>query len=788
MTINATALVQILDHAAADGRSALLEHEVYQLLEAAGCRTPRWLLLPSGEEPDAARLRDLARGGGQLMLKIVSPEIAHKTDVGGVAKVAADPAAVADGARRMLDEVPRRYARALQEGHGKPPAALAELRGAELEQAIAGQIRGVLVVERIAVEGEGPGSEVLFGLRHSREFGPVLTLGIGGVDTELLGEACRRGLAHVSASTTLVDEQGLLAAFRGTLAYQRLAGLTRGGRRLVEDEALLRVLRAFREIGAVLGTDDGSNGYTVTELEVNPFAAAGGELVALDGLLRFRRRRAAPAPRPLASLGPTLRPQSLAVVGVSSKGMNMGRIILRNVIAEGFDRQRLYVIRPGCEEIDGVRCVPDVKALPERVDVLVVAVSADQVGALMEELVEHDKAVGVILIPGGMAEKEGGAGIDERIRTAIGRGRQLGRPLAAVGGNCLGILSRPGHYHTLFIPQSKLPLPTGGKGNVAFISQSGAYMITRMSKLDWLSPRYAVSTGNQVDLTVSDFMRHIAEDVEVRTFAVYVEGFRDGDGLAFARAVREVTAQGRDVIFYKAGRTAEGKVATSGHTASLAGDYEVCEAILHQAGAYVARTFVEFLDLTKVSSLMGGKRWGGRQLAALSNAGFETVGIADGLRGDRWRLELASLSPATRQQLAASLAKGHLDTLIDVRNPLDLTPMATDEAHEDVVRAFFADPGVDLVLCATVPLTPAMATLAEGVPEEDSIRGLKSLVNRLGRIVPQLDKPLVVCFDSGPLYDPLAHAIEEIGVPVFRSADDAVRVMGLYLEGRLARR
>jgi acyl-CoA synthetase (NDP forming) len=786
MTFDATPLIQILDHAAADGRAALLEHEVYQLLEAAGCRTPRWLLLRAGEAPDAARLGELGRGTGQLVLKIVSPEIAHKTDVGGVAKVAASPAAVVDGVRRMLDEVPRRYARALQEGHGRPPAAYEGLQGAALEQAIAGQIRGVLVVERVAVEGEGPGSEVLVGLRHSREFGPVLTLGIGGVDTELLGEACRRGLAHVSCSTTLVDEQGLLVAFRGTLAYQRLAGQTRGGRRLVDDAAMLRVIRAFRAIGAALGTGDGTSGYTVTELEVNPFAAAGGELVALDGLLTFRHRRAAPSARPLASLGPMLRPQSVAVVGVSAKGMNMGRIILRNVIACGFDRQRLYVIRPGSPEIDGVRCVPDVQSLPERVDLLVVAVGADQVGALIEELVEHDKAVGVILIPGGMAEKEGGEGIDERIRAAIARGRQLGRPLAAVGGNCLGILSRPGRYHTLFIPQSKLPLPTGGKGNVAFISQSGAYMITRMSKLGWLSPRYAVSTGNQVDLTVSDFMRHMAEDAEVRTFAVYVEGFRDGDGLAFARAVREVTAQGRDVIFYKAGRTAEGKIATSGHTASLAGDYEVCEAILHQAGAHVARTFVEFLDLTKVSSLMGGKRWTGRRLAALSNAGFETVGIADSLRGDRWHLELAALSPTTRQQLAVALAKGRLDALIDVRNPLDLTPMATDEAHEDAVRAFFADPGVDLVLCATVPLTPAMATLADG-PEEDSIRSLKSLVTRLGRIVPQLDKPLLTSCDSGPLYDPLSHAIEEIGVPVFRSADDAVRVMGLYLEGRLAR-
>jgi len=759
MTVAESALNAILEAAHAEGRSSLLEHEVYRFLAAAGCRVPRFHFVRAGAAPPEAReLEAIAGAGGQLMLKIVSPEIAHKTAVGGVARAAAEPATVREAIARMLAEVGRRAPHA--------------------------ELRGVLLCERLALEGTGPGSELLIGLRHNREFGPVLTMGVGGIDTELLGEVCRSGLAVVSASARLCTRERLLAILEPTLAYRRLSGRTREGRRLLEEAVILETLGAFLAIGEAFRDGASEGRFTVSELEVNPFGVAGGTLYALDGLLRFRPRSSLPLLRPLASLDAMLRPKSVAVIGVSSKGMNMGRIILRNLLESGFDRSRTHVVRPGEQELDGVRCVPSVAELPERVDLLVVVVGADQVPSLMEELVRHDRAVGVVLIPGGMGEKEGGAALEARTRDALERAHREGRKLVACGGNCLGIVSRPGRYHPLFIPQDKLPLRENGRSNLAFISQSGAYRVSRVSKLGWLSPRYAVSTGNQVDLTVSDFLLKLGEDPEVRTFACYVEGFKDGDGESFAEAVSEVVASGRDVIFYKAGRTTEGKSASSGHTASLAGDYDVCAAILHEAGAHVARGFVEFLDLCKLSSLQGEKRWAGPRLGALSNAGFETVGIADNLRGDGYTLELARLAEATRGRLAEALRRGKLDTLVDVRNPLDLTPMADDQAHEDAVRALLDDPGVDLVLCATIPLTPAMATLSEGVPPEQSIASPKSLVGRLGRLAPEAEKPIVCSIDSGTPYDPMARALEEVGVPVFRSADEAVRAMGRYLAGR----
>lgn len=778
-------LQAILDQAAAEGRSCLLEHEVYQFLELAGCVVPRFLFVTPGQQLDDAALRQL--DPAHVYLKVVSPAIAHKTDVGGVERVAATAEAVQAAIGRMLEQVPTRYVEWLARHPELKPEGFENLAADQVARSVRESIRGFLLVQPIVAEGKGPGSELLAGLRHNREFGPVLTLGVGGVDTELLSAACHKGLAVVTGSPLMMTDAQLLDLMRPTLAYQRLTGKTRERKVLVTDDTLRAAIAAFCRIAEHFGSDGKPGCWTVTELEVNPFTASAGQLVALDGLLKFRRSTELAPERPDDSIRALLHPRSLAVVGASAKSMNMGRIILRNVLEAGFDRSRAYAIHPSATEIEGVRCFADVQSLPERVDVLVLAVAADQVPDVMEALVEHDKAVGVILIAGGMGEKAGGESIEARVKRAIASAREQSRPLVVNGGNSLGVVSRPGHYHTLFIPTNKLPLRLDGKSNVAFLSQSGAYMISRLSRLDWMSPRFAVSTGNQVDLTVTDYLRFLSDDPAVHTFAVYAEGFKDADGLAFARAVRMAIQKGKDVIFYKAGRTTEGKSATSGHTASVAGEYDVCESIAREAGALIARTFPEFLDLLKVSSLMGDRNWSGRRLAAMSNAGYETVGIADSVRGEGYNLQLAKLQPATREALSQALVKGRLDGLVDVRNPLDITPMGNDETHELVVRAFLQDPEVDIVLCASVPLTPAMATLAEGVPEEKSIRSEGSLVNRLGRLAKESNKPLAACIDSGVLYDPLVRALEDRGIPTFRSADDAMRTLGLYAEMRLAR-
>ncbi len=126
-------------------------------------------------------------------------------------------------------------------------------------------------------------------------------------------------------------------------------------------------------------------------------------------------------------------------------------------------------------------------------------------------------------------------------------------------------------------------------------------------------------------------------------------------------------------------------------------------------------------------------------------------------------------------RLGKVLAAHKLDKLVNARNPLDLTPMATDQAYEECVRVLLDSPDVDAVIASLVPLTPAMLT----TPKEITKPG--SLVERLPKILAGTDKPVIVNVDSGPLYEPMVNALRAAGVPVFRSCDQAVRVLGRYI-------
>ena len=170
---------------------------------------------------------------------------------------------------------------------------------------------------------------------------------------------------------------------------------------------------------------------------------------------------------------------------------------------------------------------------------------------------------------------------------------------------------------------------------------------------------------------------------------------------------------GKEVVFYKAGRTPEGKSATSGHTASLAGDFMVCESCVRQAGAIVAQNFNQFQDLFLLAETLHGKKIRGNRLAAVSGAGFEAVGMADSIQSDDYSMQLAPFAAETVDKIAVVLREKRLDALVGIVNPLDINPAADDDAHARIAGILASDPGVDAVVLGLDPLSPAMHTLAE---------------------------------------------------------------------------
>jgi acyl-CoA synthetase (NDP forming) len=757
------------------GRTTLLEPEGLDVLAAAGIAVPRWLFVrdaegldgsepggalvltggepgdagaPSGAGPRGVGLTGAVLDelpGARVVVKVVSSHVAHKTEVGGVAIVPRDRAAVAGAIRAM---------------------------GTRLGDAA----EGYLIAEHVEHDA-ALGGELLLSLRWTDDFGAVVSVGAGGIQAEALAADLRPGreIAIVSPSLTPPGAIGpvLAAATAVRLATSPLRG----------QPPRLPLAHLVEVVGRLLAVGEALAPAELHECEINPAAVTADGLVALDVLVTLGDGPASVRPpRPVHKLARLLEPRSVAIVGVSSTS-NPGRVILGNLVHEGFARDRIVVVKPGVDEIDGVRCVPDLAALPGKVDLFVIALSAAQAPAFVAEVIERDLAESLIVIPAGFEEKRGGGDLAARMRDALAaaRARPDGGPLIN-GGNCLGIRSRPGRYDTLFIPRWKLPAGSQA-APIALITGSGAFAVTRLSRLGRLDPRYVVTVGNQMDLTVGDYLAHLADDPAVRVFGVYVEGFAPLDGVRFLEAAARITAGGRTVLLYRAGRTSAGARASASHTAAIAGDATVTRELARAAGVLVAETPAAFDDLLRTFTLLDGRIARGRRLGAVSNAGSECVTIADHLGP----LQLPAFSPATEAGLAAILGPAGIDAVVDVHNPLDLTPIADGAIYEAVARTVLEADEVDVGLVGIVPVTDTLDALPAGPGHPEDLARPDAVAARLARLWRETTKPWVAVVDAGPLYDPFTARLAAAGIPTFGTADAATRALAAFCDAAIGR-
>ena len=785
---------QIFSNAWDQGRDFLFEFEVYELLAKSGAETlPRARLIERGVRIPDDEL--VAMPGEKSVLKIVSPYIVHKTEVGGVRVVDKAPDKIRSAVRRMLYEVPENYAAGLDRAQESLPAHYQGLTGDALTAAVSRDIKGVLQVQYMPPDSAAFGNELIVGLRHTREFGTILSAGLGGTDTELYAKRFRKGQAIVAASPAMCTKERFFKLYRKTISYRKLAGLTRGQRRIVTDEQLVECFESFIRMGNTYSCENPEAVFVIYELEINPFAFSDFLMVPLDGMCRFSKQKRTVPKRPLSKINNLLHPVRMGIIGVSSTRKNFGRIILDNVLAQGFDPENMVIFKKGMAQFQGIDCLPDLAALENRgkvkLDLFIVAVEADQVPALVEDVIKKDAAHAVMLISGGLGETHDSKNKAGRVVDAICAARSRpdtdGGPVF-LGANCMGVISLPGSFDTWFIPKEKLPKDKAcprSFSRAALISQSGAFMVYRSHQCPQLAPAYMISMGNQTDLTLGDMMTYFKDSEQVDVIAVYAEGFNYLDGLAFCRAVRDAVLAGKEVVFYKAGRTPEGQAATSSHTASLAGDYMVCESCVSQAGAIVARTFSEFQELMLLAETLNTKTIHGNRLAAVSGAGFEAVGMADSIQSDDFTMEFARFGNKTIADLRSVLAAKGLDRLVTISNPIDINPAADDQVHGDIAAILCRDPGVDAVILSMDPMSPAMQTL-DTVPEDRfSMHHKDAILQRLIHLNNTSATPIVAVVDGGRLYDPLRDALMAGGIPVFNVCDGAVAALSLYIQGRL---
>lgn len=742
----------ILEKALADGRSFLYEFEVYQLLLCMGLNAPSLVYIPTLEQFDPDSLNMILTP--EVVVKVVSPDIAHKTDFGGVEFTA-----------NTVEDVVRAYRKVKEQVQTNAPEA---------------SFRGVMVVEKIEFK-QSFGHEVLASLRQDPFFGPVVSFGAGGVFTEFFAREFgdKKGLAI--RSTFGLDQEAISGMIRQPAICQPLSGSIRGvPRPLIEEEQLIELLEALRNLADRYSPHSPQSHFTIHELELNPVVVTSDRrLVAVDGLVQFGDRKISDTPRPLGKIRKLLEPKSALVAGASATAKNPGRIILENLVSgEGVPKEHIYALHPKADEIAGVRAIRTLSELPEKVDLAVISVPAEGALLLLEELVMKRLAESVILISGGFGETEEGREKEVRLRKILEASHQTkDGGMVVNGGNCLGIYSRLGGYNTFFLPPYKVDFKEARGENVALISQSGAYLVSQASNFErTIRPRYAISFGNQIDLTVTDYLEYLKDDPEVDVYAIYLEGFRPYRGRRFLEVAEEIVQSGRAVIMFKAGRTAEGSAAASSHTAAMAGDFGVAKEVLRQVGVVHCETLNQFEDYLKTFSFLQARPPMGNRVSIVSNAGFECTVAADQLFG----LKLAQYTDATRKTLEGIMPAA----IVSVRNPLDCTPGTPTDKFLQMIEAVAEDENTDCVIASPLPLSPFLNTLPAGPGHNEDITREDSVPSGLIRIARQTQKPLIVCVDSGRLYDPMARQMEMAGLPVFRRIDRATRAMSVYVNYR----
>lgn len=439
------------------------------------------------------------------------------------------------------------------------------------------------------------------------------------------------------------------------------------------------------------------------------------------------------------SLQSILQPRAVAVVGASQNPTSVSHAVLTNLLAAEFPGP-IYPVNPKYQALEGLKCYPNVSALPAGVDLAVICIPAPAVAAVADECGRAGIG-GLITITAGFREVgPQGKALEEQLRAVLAKypGMRM------IGPNCLGVISPVSRLNASFAAAS----PPAGR--VAFLSQSGALCT---SVLDWARDQqigfsHFVSIGNMLDVEVADLLEFLADDPHTSSVILYIESIVSGR--RFVSAARRF-ARRKPIVAYKAGRFSESAKAAASHTGAMAGEDNVYETAFRRSGVVRVLNVGNLFDCAEL--LASGKPPAGDRLAIVTNAGGPGVMATDTLIAKGGRL--ARLSPATMQRLNAALPPcwSH-------GNPIDVLGDAPPERFGLAVETVLADEGVDAAL---VILTPQAMT--------DPTRSAKCVAP----VAAAAKKPVFVSWMGAQAVAEGRRELERVGVPAYHAPEDAIR-------------
>lgn len=593
---------QVISKALSAHRTSLSEPEAKLLCREYAIPVPSFELVRSQDEAYEAS----KRLGFPVVAKVVSPQVVHKTDSGGVVLGIQTPDEVKAAFARIVTDVKERVCEANTEG---------------------------VLLEHM----ETAGIEVIVGATHDPQFGKVLLFGMGGVFVEIFRDMKFR-LAPIT-------EAEALEMIRGIRSRRLLEGYR--GKAGADEDAVARILLAVSKMI--------SENEEIMELDLNPVIVHDRGATAVDArvILSDNPPIHSTSVYPPSSLLKFFKPKSVAVVGSSTTPGKIGHEIV-NTLSQYEYKGKIYPINPNAESILGLKTYSSILELPEPVDLAIVAVQSKLAPSIVDEC-GRKGVKNVVIVAGGFKE----TGLEQVERQTVEVARRYG--IRIVGPNCVGVFDGRTRFDTFFHPHEHMLRPKAG--GVSFITQSGTFGVTF---LEWAAEHGIgiskfVSYGNRCDVDEGDLIDFFAQDDETSIIGMYLEGV--GNGRKLYESARRVTSK-KPIAILKGGTTSLGSKAAKSHTGWLAGSSEVAKSAFEQAGMIVANDIEELFGMVKALAMQPLPK--GPNIALVTNGAGPCVMAADQI--EEYGMTIAPLTEKTVSELRKRLPSFSIvsETTIDL--------------------------------------------------------------------------------------------------------------------------
>lgn len=625
---------KIFDETMKTDHKVITEDVSKSILKSYGVKVPPYALAKTAAEAVKASKKI----GFPLVMKIVSPQILHKTDAGGVKVDVANAKEVKTVFNQILKNVKKYDKKA--------------------------EIKGVLLEKMVP-----KGVEMIVGLQVDPQFGPVIMAGLGGVMTEVFKDVAWRMLP-----ITLSDAKSMIEELKSSKLFKGFRGSA--------PIDLNMLAQALVQIGKI-GVDNASH---VNSIDFNPIVVYPKSYFVVDAkiiLAKEVNQNAISKAKPNAEfMEKFFTPQSVALVGASATPGKVGNSVLDSLAKHDYTG-KVYPINPKAEEILGVKCYPAVDAVPDVVDLVVVCVDLSVTAPVLEQCAK--KGVHNVVIVSGGGKELGGerAAYEAQVKELSEKHK-----IRIIGPNCIGMFNAANRLDCAFQGQERMV--RAKLGNVALLSQSGTMGISFLESADSFGLSKMVSYGNRSDVDEADMIWYLANDPQTKVIALYVEGF--GDGRKFIETAKQVMKEKKKpVVIWKSGRTEAGAKQAASHTGSLGGSNAIIMGAFKQAGIISVDSYQELVAVTKALAWQPAAK--GNRAAMCSNGAGPMIGGIDHF--ERLGLELAKVSQKTLDEMKAHFPPTYV---IGKGNPADVTGGANAEDYRYTIEKFYEDPNVDIVM------------------------------------------------------------------------------------------